>query len=363
MSTNGHPDLHYLVDARWVGDGGPGRVTEHMLRGLSELVPSGRWSIWGPPAALELWPQAEWIPSRYPPIAMYSQREFPGPRTARADVAFYPHQLRPAWHLAPVEVTTIHDTIPFRYPPIPRLRVAMKLYFRRMAALSTVVATDSEFSRRSLMADLGLPAERIDLLAISIDRAFVERVRALRATATSPPVPTLAQRAIFIGRDLPHKNLDRLVRAFARTSFQRDGGELTLVGVGDNAHARLNAIAASAGTRLVCPGFLPQDELETMLATSAVLVQPSLEEGFGLPVAEALAAGIPVAVSSGGSLPEILRGTWPTFDPLDLDAIANGIDQAVGRTDVPDLAWATPVDLAKSALAAIAHALADKRNR
>ncbi|MCU0259777.1 MAG: glycosyltransferase, partial [Ilumatobacteraceae bacterium] len=89
-----------------------------------------------------------------------------------------------------------------------------------------------------------------------------------------------------------------------------------------------------------------QPDLEALLARAALVVQPSLEEGFGLPVAEAMAAGIPVAVSSGGSLPEITRGTVPTFDPTDVSAIAHAIDVAAQAPPPADLPWAAPVDLA-----------------
>jgi len=349
-----------LVDARWIGIGGPGRVAENLLRGLGALEPDGQWVIWGPDQVDELlWPGARREPSRHHPKAWYSQREIPGPRHVGADVAFYAHHLRPAWHLAPVEVTTIHDTIPFRYPPSAALAPLMRQYIRRMASLSTVVVTDSEFSKRSLMNDLALSADRIMLLDLPIDHESADRVRALRAI-TEP-----ARRVVFIGRDAPHKNLNRLIEGFGRSRFSADGGELSLIGLDGPAVERVTALARSHRVVLDLPGVVSQDELERRLASSALVIQPSLEEGFGLPAAEAAAAGIPVAVSTGGSLPEIMRGAVDPFDPLDIAGIAIAIDRTAAMATGPDLTWATPEDLARSAVAAIdlAVSLGPRRRR
>ena len=123
-----------LIDARWLGIGGPGRVAEHLLQGFHEIEPVGEWAVWGPGAVdAHLWPGATRVPNRHHPKALYSQREFPGPRSLRARVAFYAHHLRPAWKLAPVEVTTVHDTIPFRYPPSRALAPLMRAYIAWMA--------------------------------------------------------------------------------------------------------------------------------------------------------------------------------------------------------------------------------------
>lgn len=341
-----------LVDARWIGIGGPGRVAENLLRGLGSLQPEGRWIVWGPERVDELlWAGARRHPSQHHPKAWYSQREFPGPRSLGADVAFYAHHLRPGWKLAPVEVTTIHDTIPFRYPPSALLAPLMRQYIRRMASLSTVVVTDSEFSKRSLMADLGVDEQRIALLDLPIDHDSAARVRALRATTARD------RRVVFIGRDAPHKNLDRLVEAFGRSAFSAEGGELSFVGLDGPAAERVSALALASNIRLDLAGVVSQPELEARLAACAMVIQPSLEEGFGLPAAEAAAAGIPVAVSTGGSLPEIMRGSVEPFDPTDVAAMSAAIDRTVAMSSGPDLRWATPEDLARSAVEAIDLAL------
>jgi len=342
-----------LVDARWLGIGGPGRVAEQFLQGLACIRPPGTWVIWGPePVQAYLWDDAIRVPNRYHPKAWYSQREFPGPRDFHPRVAYYAHHLRPGWSIAPVEVTTVHDTIPFRYPPSPRLAPLMRAYISWMARRSTLVVTDSEFSRQSLQDDLGLDPDRIAVLAHAIDHDTAARVRALREQREPEA------RVVFVGRDAPHKNLDRLVRAFAITELARAGGVLTLAGVDGPAVDRLRAVAAETGAPVELPGVVSQPALEELLASAALLAQPSLEEGFGLPVAEALAAGIPVAMSTAPALLEITRGApVQTFDPLSVDAMAAAIDRvAAAPGAVPELEWPRPVDFARSVLDAMERA-------
>jgi glycosyltransferase involved in cell wall biosynthesis len=342
-----------LVDARWLGIGGPGRVAEHLLQGLHEIGPPGAWILWGPDAIdAHLWPGAKRVANRHHPKAWYSQREFPGPRATHARVAFYAHHLRPGWSLAPVEVTTVHDTIPFRYPPSKMLAPLMRSYIAWMARHSTLVVTDSEFSKQSLQEDLGLDPDRIVVFRLAIDHDSAERVRTLRAGGPR------TDRVMFVGRDAPHKNLDRLVRAFATTDFAAHGAVLTLAGVDGDAVTRLHTLATRHHVRIELPGIVSQPQLEQLLASATMLVQPSLEEGYGLPVAEALAAQIPVAISTAPALVEITRGaSIETFDPHDVDAIAAAIDQvAASPKRVPELDWPRPADFARSVLSAMDRA-------
>ncbi|HEY3485220.1 MAG TPA: hypothetical protein VGK49_07540, partial [Ilumatobacteraceae bacterium] len=201
--------LHVLVDARWLGEAGSGRVTQVLLTGLQRLQPPGRWSIWGT-ADVEpfLWPGATRVPSRHHPHAWYSQREIPGPRSLRADVAFFAHQMRPGWRVAAREITTVYDTIPVRYPTMPFMARPMTAFLRHMANMSDAIATFSDHARRTISADLRTGDIPVVRLPMPIDATSADRVMALRRT--SPRSSTV----VYVGADFPHKNLDRLLRAF-----------------------------------------------------------------------------------------------------------------------------------------------------
>lgn len=314
-------DARVLLDCRLLGPGGAGRTTELLLRSLQASPPPGRWLLWGPAAVQQYaWPGASWVANAHPLGALKGQRDlFALPAH---DIAIYLHQIRP---LRPgASLTVIYDTIQIRYNGGPAARLLKRLFLIAAARLSREVLTVSEYSRRRLAVDLHVPAARVRLLRLPVDAAQAERVRRLRSqTGTAPE-------ALFVGRFSPHKNLPRLLLAFARSRFRARGGRLRLVG-GD-AEERI-ALARWAAVRAVAEGVgfegaIPQAELERAYARARLLVQPSLEEGFGLPVWEALACGLPVAVSDGGSLPEIVGEAAVPAPARSIRALAAAIDRA-----------------------------------
>ena len=313
-------DRTVLVDCRWLDRGGPGRLTEHLLSGLAELRPRGRWILWGDVPAELRWPGVEVRPARTDPKAWLGQRawfEIP-----RADVVLWPHQYRPLRRTAPVEVGVIYDTIPFRHGRSGLGGRLERAFFRRAASLTDRVVTVSSFSRDCIVSDLHVSADRVSAIALPEDPASSDRIRHLRAT-----VP-VGRHVLYVGRFASHKNLERLVRGFARTELASSGGRLVLLGGTDDEVEALLPVAASVAADVVVLGRRGQPELEELLATALAVVQPSLEEGYGLPVQEALAAGIPVAAARAGALPEVAAGRAELFDPYDLDDIARAVDVA-----------------------------------
>ena len=350
-----------LVDARWLGIGGPGRVAEHLLQGLHELEPPGRVGGVGPRRGRcrMLWPGATRVANRHHPKALYSQREFPGPRSAHARVAYYAHHLRPGWKLAPVEVTTVHDTIPFRYPPSRALAPLMRAVHRvdgapldaRRDRLGVLEAEPAGGSRARPRSHRG--------------------ARSSRSTTTPPSgcAPCERDDAPRRPRDVrrPRRAAQESRSARARLRGQRLRGAAARCSRSPASTApaveRLrDAGRPSTSVRVELPGIVSQPELEQLLASATLLVQPSLEEGFGLPVAEAMAAGIPVAISTAPALLEITRGApVESFDPLDVDAIAarDRSRRHLARRRCPSLEWPRPVDFARSVLAAIERVRVD----
>jgi glycosyltransferase involved in cell wall biosynthesis len=308
-----------VLDCRWLGLGGAGRVTELLLGELQASPPSGEWVLWGAPARLEhLAFGKATITAGGDPLRLGGQRELV--RVPHADATVYPHQIRP---LRPGRsVTIIHDTIPLRYGGSRASRRAKRMFFVASARLSTHVLTDSAFSRRRIVEDLGVAPEKISVMAFPQDRERARRIVGARATLGQE------ERLLYVGRFAPHKNLDRLARAFATTSFAHNGGTLLLVGGSKDEAAQLQARSPeSVEARDGCS----EEELDRLLATSSALVLPSLEEGYGLPAFEAVAAGLPVAVSRTGALTDLPPERASFFDPLDETGMAAAIDAATAR--------------------------------
>src|SRR5262249_29391329 len=131
---------------------------------------------------------------------------------------------------------------------------------------------------------------------------------------------------LYVGGLSPHKNLVRLIEAFAQAA--ESGVRLVLVGdMGDVFHTHVPELRAAVarcrlGDQVHFTGFVPDDDLAYLYNCAEALVQPSLWEGFGLPPVEAMACGTAVVSSTAGSLPEVLGEAGLYFDPTDVAAIA-----------------------------------------
>jgi glycosyltransferase involved in cell wall biosynthesis len=151
---------------------------------------------------------------------------------------------------------------------------------------------------------------------------------------TEKYTPNFGPRENFVlypARGWPHKNHSRLIDAVAIARKSIPDLRLVLTGGGLD---ELGSLPEWVDRR----GLVEQSELYRLYQTASALVFPSLYEGFGLPPLEAMASGCPVAASNAGSIPEIVGGAAVQFDPHDVDDIASGIVEAIGRG--PELAQA-----------------------
>ncbi len=130
-----------------------------------------------------------------------------------------------------------------------------------------------------------------------------------------------SQFVLFVGTLEPRKNLDRLAAAVGRLADR-----LPLVVVGATGWGDTH-VAPDANCRFL--GFVPQADLAPLYAAATAFAYPSLEEGFGLPVLEAMAQATPVVTSAGGATEEVAGGAAVLVDPTDVDSIADGLQAAL----------------------------------
>ena len=317
-----------VLDCRWLGRGGAGRVTELVLCGLAADPPPGRWVLWGEHHRLEpfVFGGAEIADWAGDPHALLGQRD--AFRIPAGDVVVYLHQIRP---LRPGRsVTFVLDTIPLRHGGSRPLRLAKRAFFTAVARLSTRILTISEFSRRSLADDLGVPPDEVAIVPLPEDEERARRIAALRSDLGTEDV------LLYLGRFDRHKNLERLSTAFARTRFARAGGRLVLAGGWPREVEALRRFTAGTGIPgIEVRGQCDEAEVDRLLATSRALVQPSLEEGYGLPAFEAAASGLPVAASRTGGMLDLPAEAAALFDPTDVTDMARTLDEAVARPARP----------------------------
>ncbi|MEJ7765683.1 MAG: glycosyltransferase, partial [Acidimicrobiales bacterium] len=297
-------DLRILVDCRWLGCSGIGRSTELFLRALRSSPPPGRWILWGDCAHLG-WRGAEVRPHRRDPRAVLGQ--LGALERPAHDVALYLPQIRPAGRRPSVQV--LHDVTPIEDERRRGRRLLLRTYFRRLARATEVLAC-SPAAASDLRRVLDVPAGRRRVFTYPVDRDLQRRVEALRAGHRAE------RKVLFIGRVAPHKNLGRLIQAHSSSEWSRSGGQLVLAGPGTEALD--DAVRGVSGL-----GAVSQPDLDLLLATSLALVLPSLREGFGLPVLEGRAAGLPVLASARAPISDHLEAGYDrSFDPLNVLAIA-----------------------------------------
>jgi glycosyltransferase involved in cell wall biosynthesis len=224
-----------------------------------------------------------------------------------------------------VRATTIHDLVPVHHPEwtTPRTRAMHGRKYRNAARTCDVIMANSAFTADDVASTLGFPRERIVVAPPGIGGHF--GVEGERADLGAPYVLTVATLE-------PRKNLGTLVEAFA--SLEETGLLLAVVGgAGWGEQPQLDRRG------IVRLGRVTDEELARLYRGARCLVYPSLYEGFGIPVAEALACGTPVVTSRDSAMAEIADGRAELVDPLDVDDIARGIRTAMRPATFVPPSW------------------------
>ncbi len=265
-------------------------------------------------------------------------------------------------------VVTVHDLIYARYPEAHAglrslgMRVLVPLAVRR----SDRVIADSQSTRDDLISLLGVPPERVDVVPLGL--GVVKRVDALPASAVRERFGLGDRRILLtLSARRPHKNLLAMIGALARIPAERRP-LLLLPGypTWHDEELRTHAADLGVGDDVRMLGWLSGSDIEGLWLLAAAFVFPSLYEGFGLPVLEAMARGVPVACSDAASLPEVAGDAALLFDGHDEGAIAAAVERllsdhdeaerlrAAGRARAAEFTWQRTAQLT---LASYARAL------
>ena len=253
------------------------------------------------------------------------------PARARADRVELLHSLGttgPVRGRVP-SVVSILDLIYHHFPDTfpPAARLGLELIVPRAARHATRVIAISKFGAGDIATNLGIDRAKIDVVHLgpgSPPQPDFTPETQLRDTLK---IRATAEIVLCVSAALAHKNLTRLIDAFTAVAGERDA-VLVLVGHGGGAGAtELQAHAAAAGIadRVILTGWIEQPELEGLYRIARVFAYPSLLEGFGLPILEAMDRGLPVACANSSSLPEVGGDAAEYFDPRDTQAIARTV--------------------------------------
>jgi glycosyltransferase involved in cell wall biosynthesis len=233
----------------------------------------------------------------------------------RIAVFLSPYYKGPVRAPCPV-VLTIHDLYFINYPGRhrPVYEAIVTRAARAYAGRATAIISDSEYSKREIVARLGVSAAKVSVVPVALGAEFkpasLTAAARARYALTSPYV-------LYVGNFNPHKNIARLIRGFALLPGPvRSRHWLVLAGGYGDGRPELARLAESLGLtdRVIFAGRVEDADLPALYAEAAVYVTPSLEEGFGSTVLEAMACGAPVVTSNRAALPEVVGDAGLLFD-------------------------------------------------
>jgi glycosyltransferase involved in cell wall biosynthesis len=250
---------------------------------------------------------------------------------------------------------TVHDLSFLRCPDafVPALRRYLERVVPRSIARAERVLADSEATRADLVALLGAPPEKVQVLYSGVHPRFrpqpepgeAERVRTRYGLGDAPYI-------LSVGTLQPRKNYPRLIQAFTHLRISESANrrisesqgvdfacklaDLQLVIAGGRGwlYEETLAEAGKHAARVRILGFVDDGDLPALYRNAALFVFPSLYEGFGFPVLEAMACGVPVVCSNASSLPEVAGDAALLVDPLDTDGLAAAMVRALADADL-----------------------------
>lgn len=339
------------IDVRMIRSSGIGTVIANVASRLVMRNPGWHFQLAGDPGILAdfAWSReanVEILPFTAPVFSIAGQIGFPAERLTNSNIFWspnYPIPLRWRKKL----LVTVHDMAHLVLPEM-RNSLAKQFYaramFTRLRARADAIAYVSQFTADEFHRLVGQPRGCEAVIHCGVDEAWFD---VTRETVRERPY------ILFVGNVKQHKNLSRLLDAYDRIR-QDIPHDLVIAGkkegfiTGDN--TVLDRIAVFAG-RVAFTGYISDAAMKQLYGGADALVLPSLYEGFGLPLVEAMAAGVPALVSRAASLPEVCEDAALYCNPLDVADIAAQLQRilsdqrlreqlrAKGRVRAHQLSW------------------------
>ena len=234
---------------------------------------------------------------------------------------------------------TIHDIIHLLYPEFLPNRLAFtyaERMIRRSLQRGDRIISVSRNTREDLMSYFQVDGDRIEVIYNGIEDVFRRQLTSEELERWMRNLGLERPYLLFVGNPKPHKNLDNVVKAYARALSLHDFPH-QLVCVGDRGgqefKIRQRAEHLGIAERVLLLGHVAQEALPPIYQGAAAFLYPTLYEGFGLPVVEAMASRVPVITSNTSALKEIAAGYADLVNPLDLEAMAGAIVRCVSDSD------------------------------
>ena len=252
------------------------------------------------------------------PLRIAAESTWLANRTQGFDAVHHLGGRRPAATARPA-VVTVHDLQPLDHPDwfSPTKRAFLGWSLPRTLRSADVVVVLSERVSRQVVDRFGVDPDRVVVVPCGTDHR-----------ADSPAEPSRAPVVIYPAVTHPHKNHAMLIEAFARVAGRHPEASLVFTGAPGSADAEVRAAAEASGIgpRITFTGRIPAADLATLMAGATVMAYPSRYEGFGIPVLEAMAAGVPAVVAAGTAAADLATSAAVVLEPDDVAGWAEELD-------------------------------------
>jgi glycosyltransferase involved in cell wall biosynthesis len=333
--------MKIAFDLRRIGNPGIGRYMKCLAESITAQAPEHEYLLILPPDGEHLVhaPNAQKLCTD---LKYYSFREqFELPRILsrhKVDLLHGPHFLLPLVRPCPA-VATIHDVIYMACPgDLPSL--AGRLYYRAMmtacSRVATRIITDSKHSKAEIVRYLNADPAKIEVVYPAVDPFFQSGADPAEVASVHPRFGIHRDYILSVGIYKPRKNHAGLLKAFQLLVKSGAQSQLVIAGPMGEGKPILQRLAAELGIaeHVVFTGFVNDADLRALYSGARVCVCPSLYEGFGFTVLEAMACGAPVVCSSATSLPEVAGKAALYFDPYKQDEMATQLYKAISDDTV-----------------------------
>lgn len=358
--------LAVVVDARGLAQSGIGRYLREILRRLLPRPEFSRFVLAGDPGEIAAFlagmsgaEKVSVVPLAhgfYSPSAHLRWGLLEARGALRGDVTYFPHYDVPLTARGGA-VVVVHDLIHFRLPrffPLPK-RLAASAVLARAVRRSAAVVVLAEATRRDLLERHPGVGQRLRTIPNGVSADFATEPAA--DAVHGRPIAALRPYLLCVGNRKPHKNFRIAVEVLAR--LRQSDARLSLVLVGrdfDGDGVRERARALGQEDRIVEFDAVSDAELRGLYAAAEALLFPSLYEGFGLPILEAMALGVPVVASDRASVPEVVGDAGLIVGAEDAGAMADAVASiradpelrarlvAAGKRRAAELTWDAAAD-------------------
>jgi glycosyltransferase involved in cell wall biosynthesis len=321
--------LRVGFDARWYNDSGVGVYVAELAAAFSQMHDELELVLYEAPAnplPLPANARAKRVQVSAKKYSIAEQIELARRcREHRLDLFHSPFYIAPLLASCPV-VVTFHDLIPFLFPIYSRLKgQTVRCGYRMSARKAVHIIADSQQTARDVQKFLGVEPARISVVHLAAAECYCTRAGEGETELLEQKYGIRVPYVLMAGaRKPPTKNLDTALRVVEQV--RRSGAEFQAVMFGQaGAITAPNTTEPGSALNIIRTGYVAAEELAILYRHATAFLLPSLYEGFGLPLVEAMSCGCAVVASNGGALLDVAGEGAQLFDPLDTQGMADAV--------------------------------------